>query len=311
MSHTLHGKTEVAIFETSNCHHQAILVHLFVRTWRFQRGAARQMAHQAIPVHSSGRTTRQHSQTYRAEQPTTSSTITSLPYTAFQLDIDKLSKGLGSVDLQENNGAPAKTAQFSPSTKAVDTVKSTTSISNAAGAIDSATNPQNHQQPPIVRRSRRGEKAISHHPQVGRYRVEITSSERLWCGKFALGISTEQQLGTRLTIEDFDEIFAGEESRAFNEKHGWVGVDGIASNFYDEQLDLVLRVWGRRHGMQLRLGVVRDFEGVFVNGASGDEETDERKEVGGCTTLWVHNDNAMLLGRPFNHYSGISVLNKA
>lgn len=158
-----------------------------------------------------------------------------------------------------------------------------------------------------MRRSRRGEKAISHHPQLGRYRIELTSSERLWCGKFALGISTEQQLGTRLTVEDFDEIFAGEESRAFNKKHGWVDVEGTASNFYDEQLDLVLRVWGRRHGQRLRLGVLRDFEGLFVNNASDDEDTVEHEN---CTTVWIHNDNAMLLGRPFNHYSGITVLEK-
>lgn len=276
------------------------------------------MAHQQkTAARSSGRTTRQASQPFRAEIATEPNILTPSPGTGLQLDIEKLSKGLGSVDLKETLGAQDVPARLAPShrttginiTTTNTTIKCTSKAKTAVGT--SATAPQAHQEPPVVRRSRRGEKAISHHPQVGRYRVELTSSERLWCGKFALGISTAQQLGTRLTVEEFDAIFVGEESRALNDKHGWVESQGTASNFYDEQLDLVLRVWGRRRGMRLRLGVVRDFEGVFVNGGPMTEETDELKQDGDGTTVWVHNDNAMLLGRPFNHYSGISVLEKA
>lgn len=59
------------------------------------------------------------------------------------------------------------------------------------------------------------EKAIIHTSQVGPYRVEVTSSKCLWCDKSALGPRTAPQLGTRLPLEDLDDIFAGEESRSF------------------------------------------------------------------------------------------------
>ncbi|KAK7738509.1 hypothetical protein SLS53_006028 [Cytospora paraplurivora] len=108
----------------------------------------------------------------------------------------------------------------------------------------------------------RGDKAISTHPLVGKYCVEITSSERRWYGKYALDISTEAQLGVRLTVEGFDSIFAGEEINGFNETNDWTG----DYNSYDEQLDLVLRLWGLWRGLgRLQLGVIRDFEGVFID----------------------------------------------
>ncbi|CAN8106059.1 unnamed protein product [Discula destructiva] len=227
-------------------------------------------------------------------------------------DIDSLSKKLSAVDLQ---GEILPTFEISQPSRATRSNKSITAVKPSGSKVrttaTSSTIAQRiHQDPLIVRRSRRGDRAISSHPQIGQYCVEITSSEHLWCGKFALVISTEQQLGIRLTVEDFDEIFAGEESRAFNEEHGWCGDEEVAGNFYDEQLDFVLRVWGRRHGLSLQLGVVRDFEGVFVN-RPPKREAQEGEVSGECTTLWIHNDNATLLGRPFNHYSGISVLENA
>lgn len=238
-----------------------------------------------------------------------------------QDDIANLSKKLDAVALQTERASqqpgpprpgPVPRAGRSTSTTAA-AVRSKPPATAAA-----ATSPSAHQQgPPIVRRSRRGDRAIAHHAQIGTYRVELTSSERLWCGKFALGISTAQQLGgAALTVEEFDEIFAGAESRAFNARHGWGGggggVEGTAANFYDEQLDFVLRVWGRRRGWRLQLGMVRDFEGVFVNRApEGQGEEEEEEERGEWVTVWIHNDNAMLLGKPYNHYSGISVLEKA
>lgn len=288
---------------------------LWSRLGNMKLEVARNMAHQQTTAvcSSSGRATRQLSRHPRAGLPMETNTITSSPETSLQVDIEKLSKGLGSVDLRQKE-APVTPAWPTPTTQAdsVAAVKYTTQ-EKAVADKKSTKVQQPRQEPPIVRRSRRGERAMSLHPQIGRYRVEITSSERLWCGKFALGISTEQQLGIRLTVEDFDEIFAGEESRTFNEKHGWVGVEDTARNFYDEQLDFVLRAWGRKHGLRLQLGVVRDFEGVFVNGALGDERRDQPKEEGEepSKTVWIHNDNAMLLGRPYNHYSGISVLEKA
>lgn len=273
----------------------SMTMHLSARA----RGAAGDMANQLkTAARPSGPMARQHSRPLRAELPTQPNTVSSFsPGASLQGDIDKLSQELGSVYLQADYGGPATSAQPAPS----PTTKA-----------DSTTVQQPHQEPLVVRRSRRGERAISRHAQVGRYRVEITSSERLWCGKFALGISTEQQLGMRLTVEDFDAVFASEESMAFNKRHGWVNVENAARNFYDEQLDFVLRAWGRRHGLRLQLGVVRDFEGVFVNGALDDEEAAEcNNDKGGRTTVWIHNDNAMLLGRPYNHYSGVSILDKA
>lgn len=57
-------------------------------------------------------------------------------------------------------------------------------------------------------------------------------------------------------------------------------------------------------GQQLRLAVIRVFQEVFLNSATDDEETDDHEER---TTVWVHNDNATLLGHQFNYYSGITV----
>lgn len=156
----------------------------------------------------------------------------------------------------------------------------------------------------MVRRSRRGDKAISNHPLVGKYRVEITSSEKRWCGKFALGISTEAQLGERLTVEAFDDMFASDEMTKFNEKNKW----GNNDDFYDEQLDLVLRLWGEKNGIgRLQLGVLRDFEDAFVN-CTPVEEGNEIQTDEASTTIWIHNDNAQMLGRPCNHYSGVLLL---
>lgn len=169
--------------------------------------------------------------------------------------------------------------------------------------------PQPQAENQIVRRSRRGDKAKNNHPAVGDYSVELTGSRKKWCGKFSLEISTKAQLGERLTITAFDEIFSSEEMKIFNSQNGWTN----DNEFYEEQLDLVLRLWGRQRGLgRLQLGVIRDFEGVVVNGFPVEKKKDlERVGEEGCRTLWVHNDNAMLLGRPCNHYSGVSVMRKA
>lgn len=225
--------------------------------------------------------------------------------------VDNLVHKFDSIGLQDQVETSGKTTQSrikptkEPKTDKKPPRTSTTTTTTTA-------------EPLIVRRSRRGERAISSHPLVGQYRVELTSSERRWCGKFALGISTEAQLGVRLTAEEFDEVFSGDEARAFNGRNGWANGD----NFYDEQLDFVLRLWGLGRGLgRLQLGVVRDFEGAYVNSCvpagipwgvdDGDDENgvrDVKREE--CRTVWVHNDNAMLLGRPCNHFSGVVVLQK-
>lgn len=229
--------------------------------------------------------------------------------------VDKLAQRLDSVDLQDQQPpAPDIPSQSKPKPKTTKgpgntkTKRPTTQKQDQSPAED----------PPIVRRSRRGEKAVSAHPLVGQYRVELTSSERRWCGKFALGISTEAQLGVRMAVEEFDDIFGGVEGAVFNARNRWDN----DSDFYDEQLDFVLRVWGLRRGLgRLQLGVVRDFEGAFVNncvppeipwGREGDinEAEGENVKREECRTVWIHNDNAMLLGRPCNHYSGVVVLQK-
>ncbi|KUI57170.1 hypothetical protein VP1G_04480 [Cytospora mali] len=243
--------------------------------------------------------------------------------------VDNLAQKLDSVDLQDQ--PPDKPGQQTTTSSKTSRSKSRPpkepSNNGKPPATTTATTTTAQKQPQpaeplIVRRSRRGEKAISTDPLVGQYRVELTSSERRWCGKFALGISTEAQLGVRMTVGQFDEIFAGEEGLAFNERNRWAN----DSNFYDEQLDFVLRVWGLRRGLgRLQLGVVRDFEGAFVNSCVSDginwKEEEEEEEGGGggkaegvkpgeCRTVWIHNDNAMLLGRPYNHYSGMVILQK-
>ncbi|KAI3396782.1 hypothetical protein diail_11682 [Diaporthe ilicicola] len=151
---------------------------------------------------------------------------------------------------------------------------------------------------------------IEVHPCVGRHRVENTSALGLWCGAFALGISTKAQLGIELTLQDFEDAYCSEEMRDFNESQNWLDV---VYNFHDEQLALVLRLWGRRHGFDdLQLGVIlqgsfclllgKDDKFLIVGDRSDMETEDEFK------TVWIHNDNAAeLCESAFNHYSGITI----
>lgn len=81
--------------------------------------------------------------------------------------------------------------------------------------------------------------------------------------------------------------------------------------FIDSQmrrLDFVLRVWGQKQGLNLQLGVKKDYEGTYTCGEPPElEKLMKDEKHAKPKTVWIHNDNAMVcLGRPYNHYSGIS-----
>lgn len=185
-----------------------------------------------------------------------------------------------------------------------------------SGVRKCKTKPQPPATHSLTRRSTRGDAGIRGHELIGKYRTEITSSQGKRCGVFALEISTSKQLCglTTLTPKVWDRLLRSDASRAWHEKQGWIGRD-FEQEFYDEQLALVLYLWGREHGRTLRLGVATDGLDPFVLPlpALPEEEAPEAKmkeEDGGVwETVWVHNDNAkVIMGRLCNHYSGITVL---
>lgn len=154
---------------------------------------------------------------------------------------------------------------------------------------------------------------IRKHDLVGWYRQEDTSAEYLWCGMFALGISTSKQLGTRLTESEFWDAYRSQEMQDFNERNEFRN----RNNFHDEQLARVLCIWGRRHGRDdLQLGVIPEgMPAVFIIGddkfvmVSSKEEMEQQRDF---TTVWVHNDNAQdLSGAAINHYSGVTLLGES
>lgn len=166
-----------------------------------------------------------------------------------------------------------------------------------------------------TRKSTRGDAGIRGHEMIGKYRTEITSSQGKRCGVFALEISTSKQLSgsTTLTPKVWNQLFRSDASRAWHQDKGWVGRD-YEQEFHDEQLGLILYLWGREQGKTLQLGVAADGQDPFVlplpvlagGGGGGDVCA---SEAGPRETVWIHNDNAQLImGRLCNHYSGITIL---
>lgn len=155
---------------------------------------------------------------------------------------------------------------------------------------------------------------IREHPCVGRYQLELTSSFRHWCGAFALVISTFSQLGMTMTLENFWQFYRSQEMQSLNQLKGY----NNNNNFFDEQLALVLRLWGRQKGFgNVQLGVI--LEGAEFATILGDDnkfllvssEADMECERG-FRTVWIHNDNAQHRSEAkLNHYSGITPLERS
>ncbi|KAJ0116953.1 hypothetical protein J7T55_003367 [Diaporthe amygdali] len=148
------------------------------------------------------------------------------------------------------------------------------------------------------------------HPCVGKYRVEDTSAMDMWCGVYALRISTIMQLGLKLTRNDFINIYQSEEMQDYNRRHNFIGV---TENFHEDQLAVVLSIWGRENDMNnLQLGVIVQDGACMLFGEDDKfrivrEEADMEEELN-YETVWIHNDNAReLSGTEFNHFSGVTI----
>lgn len=85
---------------------------------------------------------------------------------------------------------------------------------------------------------------------------------------------------------------------------GWFRWHSKATSTMDN-LILCCACRGSGCGKPLRLEMVKDLEGLFMDSAADDGETVGH---GDCTTVWIHSDDTILLGSPFNHYSVISLL---
>lgn len=156
----------------------------------------------------------------------------------------------------------------------------------------------------LKRRSARGARDD---PVVGKYEVIITSGHKNKCGMHALHSSTEAQLATALTPAVFDRIIDSDASIAWHTHKNWLGTE-YQRNYQDEQLALVLYMFGREHGLTLQMGMVVDGWPSYtmsmpkIDGFEAPDETNAR-------TVWIHNDNGILIkGRNINHYSGINKL---
>lgn len=156
------------------------------------------------------------------------------------------------------------------------------------------------------------DRIIKNHHCINNYEVVPTNSANNLCGIFALEISTESQLGRRLTQPEFWRIMNSPEVQEFNARKKWAHV---TENFYDEQLAIILRIWGRSfpglHNLQLGI-ILQGNENAYIlcNNKifpvfpGGDMEGEQ-----GFTTVWIHNDNAQEgPGFKLNHYSGITIL---
>lgn len=141
--------------------------------------------------------------------------------------VTKTKMSLGTVQKNTNYPSLRDSAQPSPGSfkKPSPTEERTKTMTPVA---------ESRQAPTATRRSRRGDAANDFDEKIGHFRIELTDSKKIWCGKFALAISTREQLGPQyeLTLAKFDEILFGEQGRAFNKARGW---SDIINNFYDEQ----------------------------------------------------------------------------
>ncbi|CAN8100887.1 unnamed protein product [Discula destructiva] len=168
----------------------------------------------------------------------------------------------------------------------------------------------------IKRKSPRG---IREDELVGRYEIMATSGKDFKCGAFCLEISTSYQLGKEMTLtpEIFDMIIHSKESIAWHTARNWLGPE-YEANYTDEQLALVLYLFGLSRGINLHLGLIAEGQPSYVLSLPTLEETtaqesddtaepDERP----VKTVWIYNDNAMFtLGRLFNHYSGVKLVTR-
>ncbi|KAJ4394118.1 hypothetical protein N0V93_003335 [Gnomoniopsis smithogilvyi] len=163
--------------------------------------------------------------------------------------------------------------------------------------------------PSFSRKSRRGQNAIRYDSMVGKYQTEITSSEGMRCGVFSLEISTSKQLnGLTLTPAEFDKIFHGQPSQDWHKKNNLTGSE-YQQEFLDEQLALILYLWGRQHGKTLQLGVVVEEMCAFTLPLPELEGKSAVPETGSVEKVWIHNDNVQALqNKPCNHFSGITIL---
>lgn len=147
---------------------------------------------------------------------------------------------------------------------------------------------------------------------------------------FSLCRSTAEQLGSglELTHEHFERILTSDEAYLAIEKAlSTPAVRWGRSDFLDEQLELILRIWGAENGLRLQLGifyeggescVLAEDEGLFhfepprpliFAGPSGHADACRQTRR---TTVWVHNDNAKeRRGSGYNHYSSVKLVDAA
>ncbi|RKK20005.1 hypothetical protein BFJ65_g6713 [Fusarium oxysporum f. sp. cepae] len=124
--------------------------------------------------------------------------------------------------------------------------------------------------------------------------VPTPSGANLECGMYAIVKSMSHQLPDHApSIDDLRDLLNGPEMTERMAPLFDIG----QSNLTTDQIAAVLQLWGDQRGIVLRLNVIVEGDQLQVIFPTND-----------CTTIWIHNDNAVeLSGTDFNHYSGVKL----
>ncbi|PCD35369.1 hypothetical protein AU210_007943 [Fusarium oxysporum f. sp. radicis-cucumerinum] len=124
--------------------------------------------------------------------------------------------------------------------------------------------------------------------------VPTPSGANLECGMYAIVKSMSHQLPDHApSIDDLRDLLNGPEMTERMAPLFDIG----QSNLTADQIAAVLQLWGDQRGIVLRLNVIVEGDQLQVIFPTDD-----------CTTIWIHNDNAVeLSGTDFNHYSGVKL----
>jgi hypothetical protein len=131
-----------------------------------------------------------------------------------------------------------------------------------------------------------------------------TPSDGLRCGQFALSISLRRQLLPRVRgvqnyqVADLNRILRRQEYLDAIEGMGLVADRLLTS----DQLALILQIWGRDHGLRLRLGVVRNGYLPALLFAPAANNGDAEQPI---YTVWIYNDDAEHKHGRTGHWSGL------
>ncbi|RYP05106.1 hypothetical protein DL764_004022 [Monosporascus ibericus] len=149
------------------------------------------------------------------------------------------------------------------------------------------------------------------------YQTIFNAAPALRCGMFALRDSIQAQLSREgvavPSVEGLQQIFddlqaAGDFNMLYvQDPHDLNADDGIESNYFQDQLALVLQTWGQIHNLELQLGYIRRDAPAYL----------QPTEFANPTTVWIFNNKVVVpapapnaagptSGPRYNHWMGLA-----